>query len=93
MTILWDGFSIHASEPVNRFLEQHPEILVEPFPPYAHELNPVDKCWFYLKYDRLSNYALATLDDLRGSLMRELNLLKQNSKVLTRCIKQAGLRT
>ena len=93
MTFLWDGFSIHLSEPVNRFLKQHPEITVEPLPEYAHELNPVDKAWLYVKYDRLPNYAPATLDELRDCMILELDALQKKPKVLAWCIEQAGLKT
>jgi transposase len=93
MTILWDGFSIHLSEPVNKFLEEHPEILIEPLPEYAHELNPVDKVWLYLKYDCLANYAPATLDELHDRLIQELDALPLKSNVLAWCIEQTGLKT
>ncbi|MGI0017067.1 MAG: IS630 family transposase, partial [Nitrososphaera sp.] len=93
MTFLWDGFSIHSSEPVKKFLEQHPEILVEPLPKYAHELNPVDKAWLYVKYDRLANYPPATLGELRDCLIQELDALQKKPKVLSWCIEQAGLKT
>ena len=53
--ILWDGFSIHSSKPVSNYREQHPRITFEEFPAHAPELNPVDKVWFYAKYDCLSN--------------------------------------
>jgi len=93
MTLLWDGFSIHLSEPVNEFLDQHPEISVEPFPEYAHELNPVDKAWLYVKYDRLPNYPPATLDELRNRVIQEFDDLRKKPKVLAWCIEQAGLKT
>jgi len=93
MTILWDGFSIHLSEPVKKFIVQHPEISIESLPEYAHELNPVDKIWLYLKYDCLANYAPATLDELRDRLVQELNALPLKSNVLAWCIEQTGLKT
>lgn len=93
MTIIWDGISIHSSEPVKKFLEQHIEISVEPIPEYAHELNPVDKAWLYLKYDCLANYAPVTLDELRDRLTNELNTLPKKSKVLGWCIEKTGLKT
>jgi transposase len=53
VTILWDGISIHTSEPVRQCLERSHRVVAEPFPVCAPELNPVDKVWFYLKYDCL----------------------------------------
>ena len=57
MSILWDQIIIYSSDVVLVYLTTAPEIVTEFFPPYAPELNPVDK-WFYLKYDRLPNYTL-----------------------------------
>ena len=93
MTILWDGVSIHSSKPVKKYLEQHSEILIEPLPAYAHELNPVDKVWLYLKYDCLANYAPLNLDELRDRLKSELYSLPRKSNVLKWCIKETGLKT
>jgi transposase len=89
--VLWDGFSIHSSEPVTQYLEQHRRITVEEFPPHASELNPVDKVWFYVKYDRLSNYTPATLKELRRRMIQEFLALKHKSNVLTWCVLETGL--
>lgn len=91
--LLWDGFSIHRCPPVYKFLEQNPRVRIESFPAYAHELNPVDKAWLYIKYDRLPNYAPTNLNELRRRLMRELEALRRKPKVLAWCIEQAGLDT
>lgn len=90
--ILWDGFSIHSSKPVNQYLEQHRRITVEEFPAHASELNPVDKVWFYIKYDRLSNYAPTTLDELRRRMIQELRVLQSKPNVLAWCIRETGLK-
>ena len=91
ITILWDRFSIHSSDPVNHYLERHRRIGVEEFPAYAPELNPVDNAWFYLKYDRLPNFAPATMVELRHRLIQELMALQVRADVLAWCIKQTGL--
>lgn len=57
ITLLWDGIRIHRAEPVASYLAKHRTIVVEPFPPGAPELNPVDMVWGYVKYDRLPNFA------------------------------------
>ena len=89
--LLWDGVSIHSSKPVEEFLERHPRVTIEEFPAHASELNPVDKVWFYTKYDRLSNYAPTTLDELRRRLIQEFLALEHKSNVLTWCIMETGL--
>ncbi len=89
--LVWDGVSIHSSKPVAQYLEQHRRISVEEFPAHASELNPVDKVWFYIKYDRLSNYAPITLDELRHRLVQEFISLKRKPNVLAWCIKETRL--
>jgi transposase len=91
ITIVWDRFSIHSSDPVNHYLERHRRISVEEFPAYAPELNPVDNAWFYLKYDRLPNFAPATMVELRHRLIQELMALQVRADVLAWCVKQTGL--
>lgn len=90
---LWDGISIHSSKPVNSYREQRKRIAFEEFPAYAPELNPVDKVWFYTKYDRLANYAPATLNELRDRLIQEFVTLQSKPNVLAWCIKETGLKS
>lgn len=66
LMVIWDQIPIHRSYPVERYLAQHEDVLVEPFPPYAPELNPVDYVWAYVKYGRLANYCPSDLDQLRN---------------------------
>jgi len=91
ITILWDAIPIHCSKLINQYLEQHNELVVEQFPAYAPELNPVDKVWLYLKYDRLPNYVPITVDELRVRLTDELNTLKTEQHVLASCVRRSGL--
>jgi len=91
ITILWDAIPIHCSKPVNQYLEQHNELAIEQFPPYAPELNPVDKVWFYLKYDRLPNYVPLTVDELRVRLIDEFKTLKPEQHILASCVRRTRL--
>ena len=65
ITLAWDSIPIHSAKHVREFLASHRRIVVEPFPPYAPEINPVDNVWGYVKYDRLANYTPHNLDELR----------------------------
>lgn len=91
LIILWDGIAIHSSLPVRNYRDQHKRITFEELPAHAPELNPVDKVWFYTKYDRLSNYAPATLNELRTRLIQEFVTLQKKPNVLAWCIKETGL--
>ena len=91
ITILWDAIPIHCAKPTIEYIDQHDRINVEQFPPYAPELNPVDKVWLYLKYDRLPNYVPITVDELRGRLVEELTTLRKEQHVLASCVRRSGL--
>ena len=73
------------------YLEKTGRLIVEQLPPYAPELNPVDKVWAYLKYGRLANYTPSTLNELRVQLISELAELEKRQEILAGCIRGAGL--
>jgi transposase len=83
LTIIWDAIPIHRAGPVTRFLNTHRAIVSELFPRYAPDLNPVDKIWFYVKFDRLPNFAPARLSDLRHRIQAEFYRLQRHPHVLT----------
>ena len=91
MTIVWDRIIIHSSAVVLEYLATAPNITTEPFPPYAPELNPVDRVWFYLKYDRLPNFAPPTMEKLRHAVDSELKRLQKQPRLLCSFIRQSGL--
>ena len=80
LTILWDAIPIHRAGPVTRFLRKHRTIVPELFPRYAPDLNPVDKIWFYVKFDRLPNFAPPRLSDLRVHVQAELYRLQHRPR-------------
>jgi transposase len=75
MTVFWDQIPIHRGANVDDFLASKAEVVIEPFPPYAPELNPADGIWRYLKFHRLCNYTPLDLEVLRATLTQELNRL------------------
>ena len=91
ITLLWDGIRIHGAEPVATYLAKHRTIVVEPFPPCAPELNPVDKVWGYVKYDRLPNFAPPNLAELRTGITAEFSRLQQRPHLLEALFRRTGL--
>ena len=91
LIIIWDSIPIHCSAAVLEYLEKRPEITSEKFPPYAPELNPVDKVWAYIKYTKLGNYAPKDLNELRKSVDFELTRLKRKANMLRAFIRGCGL--
>jgi transposase len=82
MTIIWDRIPIHECEDLNDYLAETREVVLEPFPPHAPELNPADGIWRYIKFGRLANYCPKDLGVLRETLTKELNRLKRRAKLL-----------
>ena len=89
ISIVWDQIIIHSSGVVLDYLRTVPEMVTEFFPPYSPELNPVDRAWFYLKYDRLANYAPATIARLRSTIESEINRLQRQPDLLRSFIRQS----
>jgi transposase len=82
---------IHWSNVVAACMATHPRIVSEFFPPYAPELNPVDRAWFYIKYDRLENFTPGTTAQLRSSVERELKAIRATPSLLRSFIRHSGL--
>jgi len=90
-TIVWDSIIIHWSNVATEYLSQVPQVKSELFPPYAPELNPVDRAWFYIKYDRLPNFCPPTLSVLRPTIKRELQRLQRSQRLLRSFIRYSSL--
>ncbi len=64
IVVLWDRWSVHRGQQVRRYLEGQSAIRVEWLPPYAPELNPMDKGWGWMKGHRLANHGLCDIEQL-----------------------------
>jgi transposase len=91
MTIVWDQIIIHSCEAVAEYLTTNATIKLEPFPPYAPELNPVDRAWFYIKYDRIPNLTPTTTKQLRRAAETELKRLRRCPALLRSFIRHSKL--
>jgi transposase len=89
--LVWDAIAIHSAKPVRDYLGTNRRIVVEPFPPYAPELNPVDNVWGYVKYHRLPNYASYSLEKLRKRITAELQRLQKRPDLLQSFFDRTGL--
>ena len=88
--LIWDGASIHRSHETQAYLAAHPEIIVEPLPPYAPDLNPEEYCHGNVKR-RMKNATPAHLDDICVLLDRGFARLRERPDLLLHFIHQAGL--
>jgi transposase len=91
MTVVWDQIIIHSCMAVEEYAKRAPHIKLEPFPAYAPKLNPVDRAWFYIKYDRIPNFTPSTVHQLRKEVGKELQRLQGHSHLLRSFIKYSAL--
>jgi transposase len=91
MTIIWDQIIIHSCAAVTEYLSTNASITLEPLPPYAPELNPVDRAWFYIKYNRIPNLTPTNTGQLRRAADTELKRLRKCPSLLRSFIKYSEL--
>jgi transposase len=91
ITLLWDQILIHRARPVTDYLARHRSLVVEAFPPYAPELNPVDNVWGYVKCNRLPNFSPRNLHELRGRITEEFYRLQKRPDLLRSFFNHTGL--
>jgi len=65
-------------------------LVSEPFPLHAPELNPVDRVWGYVKYNRIPNFAPPDLGILRSTLTREFDRVGSMPDLLKSLIGSTG---
>jgi hypothetical protein len=71
--VVWDGGPMHKGEPIRALEAQLANRLtLEPLPPWAPMLNPVEPLWSWLKWERLSNFAPHNVRELDERVVAEL---------------------
>ena len=80
---LWDGGTMHKGGPIRALREESRGRLdIEPLPPHAPELMPVEPLWDWLKYGQLCNFAPRDAQQLNKAVVRELDAIRENQEVL-----------
>lgn len=88
--LIWDGAPIHTSRETKAFLAKHPEIRVEPLPPYAPDLNPEEYCHGNVK-QHLKNATPANVQEVSTLLDRGFARLRRRPDLLLHFIHHARL--
>lgn len=88
--LICDQAPIHTSEAAIRFLWDHPEIIVEPLPKYAPELNPEEYCHGNVKR-RMTNVVPADQAEICQHLDRGIARLRRRPDLLLSFMHAAGL--
>lgn len=81
--VIWDGGNMHKGPPIRERLEQfQPRLSLEPLPPWAPMLDPVEPVFSWLKYGQLANFAPVDARDLNKAVKRELNAVSDDQTSL-----------
>jgi transposase len=92
LVLIWDGGPMHRGEPIQELLAaQAHRLSLEPLPPYAPELNPVEPAWSWLKYGRLCNFSPKNVQQLHSHVLKELRHLGTNQTLLRGFFKASQL--
>jgi len=92
LLVIWDGASIHRSQPIKKFLTQGggKRIHLERLPGYAPELNPQEGVWNLLKRVELKNVCCLDVQHVQQALRHAKERLRHRKPVLRQCFAHAG---
>lgn len=68
IVVVLDNAGIHKSKAVTAFVAGEARLSLEYLPPYAPELNPIERVWAYVKRNILGNFCARTLKELKARL-------------------------
>jgi transposase len=92
LLVIWDGSQIHRRAELQAFVaEAGGKIHLEPLPPYAPELNPVEWLWKHLKQVELRNLTCLDLEQLHMELHLALGRVRQRLSLVRSFFAGAGL--
>jgi transposase len=92
LLVIWDGSQIQRRAEVQAFVaEAGGKIHLEPLPPYAPELNPVEWLWNHLKQGELRNLTCLDLEQLHMELHLALGRVRQRLSLVRSFFEGAGL--
>ncbi|HMB07948.1 MAG TPA: IS630 family transposase [Isosphaeraceae bacterium] len=92
LLVVWDGSPIHRRAEVKAFVaEAGDAIHLEPLPPYAPDLNPVEWLWRQMKEVEMRNQTCLDLEQLHMELHRALDRVRQKSALIGSFFEGAGL--
>jgi transposase len=94
LLVIWDGSPIHRRTNVKEFLaaREGRGVHIEPLPPYAPDLNPVEEMWQHLKHVELRNVVCLDLEELHLQLDAAIARLRQKPHLIGSFFDGAGLR-
>lgn len=93
LLVIWDGSPIHRRANIKEFLASREGrgVHIEPLPPYAPDLNPVEEAWQQLKHVELRNVVCLDLEELHLQLDAAIARLRQKPTLILSFFDGAGL--
>jgi transposase len=92
LLVVWDGSPIHRRAEVKAFVaEAGDAIQLEPLPPYAPDLNPVEWLWRQLKEVEMRNLICPDLEQWHLELLLALGRVRQKPALIGSFFEGAGL--
>jgi len=93
LLIVWDNSPIHRRHEVKEFLAGGGArcVHIEPWPPYAPQLNPVEWLWGQCKDVEMRNLACLDLEELHMELHLALGRIRQKPRLAPSFFRGAGL--
>lgn len=90
--LLHDQAKAHHGEAWAELLYENPQLIIEDFPAYAPELNPVEFLWKHVKAEEMANYSPQYLTQLLETLHEQLVLIARDQDRLRSCFDSSELR-
>ena len=93
VTLIWDGLPSHRSRAMRGFLaSQRRWLVVEPLPPYAYDLNPVEQVWGNLKGAELANLCPDTIEAAAETVDNGLCRIGSDARLCFAFLRHCGLK-
>jgi transposase len=94
LLVLWDRSPIHRRAEVTKFIEGvgRRRLWVEPLPPYAPDLNPVEWLWRRLKRVEMRNLVCLDLEELHQQFHLAINRVRRKPALIQAFFASAGLK-
>lgn len=90
--VIWDGAPIHRSRLVKDYVAStRGRVMVERFPAYAPELNPVEYMWAHLKTHEIANLIATKAWELSLEATAALRRMRRRKSIVAACYTQAEL--
>ena len=90
IVLVWDNLNTHASKAMAEIVAARSWLTVYRLPPYAHELNPVERVWSHLKRS-LANLTKHTITELTALVKTRLRRMQYRPELLAGFLASTGL--